>query len=586
MTSSGPAAVAIVVVHGSATTGSDVVGIDVVVEVEVVSGAAVRGGSWLHPRSAKASTAAVQAAKDRSGRVPARRITPIRPCRTLPRYGLPPVERPQGVRRAAVASAPMSALPTSPVRVRFAPSPTGYLHLGSARTALFNWLWVQHLRGIGLEAEMLLRIEDTDRERSQPELTEVIFESLRWLGIAHDGEPTHQSDRADRHDAAVEQLLASGRAYRCDCTQEQVTERHAAAGAGGSGYDRHCRDRQVPASAIHVVRFRVPDEGSTSWVDLIRGRISFEHASLEDFVLRRSDGTSVFLVANSVDDAQMRITHVIRGEDLINATPKMLLIRGALGYDEPIEFAHLPLIVNEARKKLSKRRDDVSVDSYRQRGFLPEAMVNYLALLGWGPPDGVEVRPLAEIVELFDIGDVNPSPAMFDVAKLESVNGDYLRAMTPAEFARAAMPYVQEADWYDPASFDPTAFEAIAPELQPRAKVLADVPAQVDFLFRPRPEVDPDSWASAVTGNADAAKILTATIDALSAVDANEWGAETLHGIVGGLAEGMGLKLGKFQAPVRVAVTGRRVGPPLFESIALLGPERTLERLREALAAC
>lgn len=483
----------------------------------------------------------------------------------------------------------MPGPPDSPVRVRFAPSPTGYLHLGSARTALFNWLWVQHLRGIGVDAQMLLRIEDTDRERSQPELTQVIFDALAWLGIGHDGEPVHQSDRAGSHAAAIEELLASGHAYRCDCTQEEVARRVSEAGGGASGYDRHCRDRQVAGSDRHVVRFRVPDDGSTSWVDLIRGEISFEHANLEDFVLRRSDGSAVFLVANTVDDAEMGITHVIRGEDLINATPKMLLIRGALGFDEPIGLAHLPLIVNEARKKLSKRRDDVSVDSYRRRGFLPEAMVNYLALLGWGPPDGVEVRPLAEIIALFDIGDVNPSPAMFDVAKLESVNGDYIRAMSPAEFAAAARPYVEAAEWFAPGRFDPAAFEAIAPELQPRTKVLSEVPAQVDFLFRARPEVDPDSWASAVTGNPDAAKVLTSTIEALDALggaDGGRWTPEVLHELVGGLAEGMGLKLGKFQAPVRVAVTGRRVGPPLFESLALLGPARTLERLREALAAC
>jgi len=453
------------------------------------------------------------------------------------------------------------------VRVRFAPSPTGFLHLGSARTALFNWLWARHVGG-----EMLLRIEDTDRERSQPELIEVIFDALRWLGIDWDGEPTYQSDSADRHAAVVEQFLADGTAYRCDCTQEEVQARVKAAG-GPPGYDGHCRDRAVAADTPSVVRFRVPDDGETSWDDLVRGTITFEHRNLEDFVLRRRDGTPMFIVANAVDDADSAVTHVIRGEDLINVTPKMLLVRGALGVTEPIHFAHLPLIVGADRKKLSKRQGDVAVADYRDKGFLPEAMVNYLALLGWGPADGVEVRPIDEIVGMFDIGDVNPSPAMFDVAKLESVNGDYLRAMSPADLVDLAEPILADLPGYDR-----SVVEAMAPELQTRLKTLAELPSLVDFFFAD-PVIDEAAWDKAIGGNELAPAILDAAVAAYADVD---WSSEALHTATLALAEGVGLKLGKAQAPIRVAITGRTVGPPLFESLVVLGRERTLARLAAA----
>ena len=455
------------------------------------------------------------------------------------------------------------------VRVRFAPSPTGYLHLGSARTVLFNWLWARHVGG-----EMLLRIEDTDRERSQPELIEVIFDSLAWLGIDWDGEPTYQTAAFDRHAAVIEQFLADGVAYRCDCTQEAVAERTKAAG-GPPGYDGHCRDRAVSEVTPHVVRFRVPDDGETSWDDLIRGTITFEHRNLEDFVLRRRDGNPMFIVANAVDDADTAITHVIRGEDLINVTPKMLLVRAALGVTAPITFGHLPLIVGSDRKKLSKRRDDVALADYRARGFLPEAMVNYLALLGWGPPDGVEVRPVEELIELFEITDVNSAPAAFDVAKLESINGEYIRGLSLDEFVERGLPFVEDLP-----GFDESTLVAIAPELQTRLKRLDELPALVDFFFA-EPEVDPVSWDKAVANNDAAAGLLDAAIETYAGV---AWDAASLHASTLAFAESAGLKLGKAQAPIRVAVTGRSVGPPLFESLVVLGREATLVRLRAARA--
>lgn len=455
------------------------------------------------------------------------------------------------------------------VRVRFAPSPTGYLHLGSARTALFNWLWARHVGG-----EFLIRVEDTDRDRSQPELIEVIFDALRWLGLDWDGDPVYQSDRADRHRAAVDQLLEAGAAYRCDCTQEQVRARADARG-GPPGYDGHCRDRGVGPDVPHVVRFRVPDEGSTGWDDLIRGPISFEHRNLEDFVLARSDGTPVFIVANAVDDADMGITHVIRGEDLINVTPKMLLVRDALGVAEQPAFAHVPLIVNAQRKKLSKRRDDVSVTDYRDRGYLPDALVNYLALLGWGPPDGVEIRPLSELVSLFDISMVSPSPAAFDPAKLDAINGAYLRSLPEDRFVEVARPFLEHLSGYDEA-----AVVAMAPELQTRITRLADLPELVDFLFA-EPVTDPGAWEKAIGSDPTAAAVLDAAIDAYRTV---EWVPTELHRVTAELAAEADTKLGRFQAPIRVAVTGRTVGPPLFESLAVLGRDRTLRRLAAARA--
>ena len=455
------------------------------------------------------------------------------------------------------------------VRVRFAPSPTGYLHLGSARTVLFNWLWARHVGG-----EMLLRIEDTDRERSQPELIDVIFESLDWLGIDWDGEPTYQTAAFDRHVEVIEGFLADGVAYRCDCTQEQVAERNKAAG-GPPGYDGFCRDRAVAPDAPHVVRFRVPEDGETSWDDLIRGTITFEHRNLEDFVLRRRDGNPMFIVANAVDDADTAITHVIRGEDLINVTPKMLLVRAALGVTDPITFGHLPLIVGSDRKKLSKRRDDVALADYRDRGFLPEAMVNYLALLGWGPPDGVEVRPVSEIISLFEITDVNSAPAAFDVGKLESINGDYIRALPLDEFVARSRPFVDGLDGYDE-----SVLVAMAPELQTRLRRLDELPGLLGFFFA-EPEVDPASWDKAIAGNDAAAGLLDAAVDTYSVVD---WDAAALHAATLELAEAAGLKLGKAQAPIRVAITGRSVGPPLFESLAVLGRDTTLDRLRAARA--
>jgi glutamyl-tRNA synthetase len=457
-------------------------------------------------------------------------------------------------------------------RVRFSPAPTGYLHVGSARTALFNWLFARHTGGT-----FLLRIEDTDVERSRPELTQAILDSLRWLGLDWDEGPVHQSDRAERHRGVVSELLAAGAAYRCACTQDEVRARAEARG-GAPGYDAWCRDRDVATGAGVVVRFRTPDEGSTSFDDVIRGEVSFDNAVLEDFVIQRSSGAPMFVVANAVDDVDMAITHVIRGEDLLSVTPKVLLVRQALGVSDRPAFAHLPILVNEKRQKLSKRRDDVAVGDYRDRGYLAEALVNYLALLGWGPADGIEIRPVAEIIESFRLEDVNQAPAFFDIDKLTHVNGVYMRDLSTSAFIGAAGRFLEHGPWA-PGDFDFEAFERMAPLVQERVATLAEVPGMVDFLFLDEPVVDQGSWDKAM--KPPAAEVLDATTAAYETVT---WTAESLLASLRAAGEALGLSLRKAQAPVRVALTGRSVGPPLFESLEVLGRERSLARLRAARA--
>jgi glutamyl-tRNA synthetase len=463
-----------------------------------------------------------------------------------------------------------------PVRVRFAPSPTGYLHIGGARTALFNWLFARQQGG-----QFVLRIEDTDTERSKPELIDVIFQALEWLGLDWDGTPVHQSERSELYAGAIEKLLADGSAYWCDCTPEAAKARAEQRG-GPPGYDGFCRDRGLGQGEGHVVRFRVPDDGTTAFDDVIRGHVSFENANLEDFVIQRSNGTPMFHLANAVDDADQGITHVVRGEDLINVTPKVLLLRDALHITGALTFAHLPLIVNEKRQKLSKRRDDVSVGDYIDRGYLAEAMVNYLATLGWGAPDGIEIRPRPEIVELFRLTDVGSSGAFFDVKKLQHFNGEYIRALSVPQFVSASTRWLFDEPPWPPERFDVATFEVLAPLVQERVKLLSEVPGYVDFVFAPEPTIDDVSWQKVMGKGAELA---VAVLDhALVAFETCTWDAASLEPALFAYAEANDVSRGKVQAPVRVAVTGRTVGPPLFESLEVLGRDETLRRLRAARA--
>ena len=459
-------------------------------------------------------------------------------------------------------------------RVRFAPSPTGFLHVGSGHSALANWLFARHTGG-----EFLLRIEDTDAERDRPELIDNVLEMLQWLGLQWDNTPVRQSERHDLYADAAAKLLADGAVYPCECTAEQVQARNKEAG-GKPGYDGFCRDRGLEPGPGRALRFRTPREGRVGWHDLVRGDVSFACADIEDFVVVRGNGAPMFLLANCYDDADMGVTHVIRGEDRVNSTPKYLLLQEALGLPRPQAFAHMPLLVNEGRKKLSKRRDDVSMADYRARGYLPEAMVNYLALLGWGPADGVEVRPISEIVELYRLEDVSPSPAFFDQKKLSFVNAEHIRALPVEEFVARATPFLTRGE---PAV---AALRSLAVEVQERVRTLAEVEPMIEFLIVEDPEVDEASWTKAVTKGKQVPEMVAATISRLEALGPDGWVPADIEAAVRSAAIDAGIvndagepQLSKAQGPVRVAVSGRSVGPPLWESLAVLGRERTLERL-------
>ena len=456
-------------------------------------------------------------------------------------------------------------------RVRFAPSPTGYLHVGGARTALFNWMFA---RGRG--GTFILRIEDTDPERSRDDLIEGIQRSLHWLQLDWDEGPIRQSRRLDLYLDAAEKLRGDGLAYYCDCTADDVRAR--AGGQTGVGYDGYCRDRNLSPSPGRALRFRTPDEGETVVADLIRGEVRFAHDTLEDFVIVRSDGSPGFYLPNAVDDVDQGITHVIRGEDLLSATPRVLLIRRALGYAAEPAFAHVPMIVDEQRRRLSKRRHSVAVEEYREMGYLPEALRNYLALLGWSPADGREILPIEEMAAEFDPADVNRSSAFFDLQKLDHMNGEYIRALPVATFVAESLPWLELDTPWPPECFDLPTFEAMAPFVQERVRKLAEVPSWVDFLFLEEPVLDEASWAKA-TRDPSAAAVLD---EAISEYATCPWEAPALHAATLAIGQRHGLKLNKAQAPIRVAVTGRSVGPPLFESLEVLGREKTLARLEAA----
>ncbi|WP_081748550.1 glutamate--tRNA ligase [Nocardiopsis sp. CNT312] len=466
----------------------------------------------------------------------------------------------------------------TPIRTRFAPSPTGMFHVGGARSALFNWALAQQQA----EGRMVLRIEDTDAARNRPEWTEGIIRALAWLGIGADDPhfegPHFQSEQADRHRETARGLYESGRAYYCDCTREQVQERRD---NPNLGYDGFCRDRGLEAGPGRALRFCVPEGGPTVVDDRIRGRVEFEHAAIEDFVIARADGSPLFVLANVVDDVEMGITHVIRGEEHLSNTPKQQLLWEALDLAPPV-WAHLPVIVNEQRKKLSKRRDKVALESYQEEGYLAEAMVNYLMLLGWAPGEDREIMPWSQMQPLFRVADVNSSSAFFDEKKLRAFNGEYIRALGADEFVERCRPWLSgEAAPWDDAAFNEDVFRAVAPLAQSRVAVLGEIVPNVDFLFLDTPVEDDKSWNKAM--KPEVGREMLEAAQARFADPGLEWAAEPLKAATEEAGASLGLKLGKAQAPVRVAVTGRTVGLPLFESLELLGRERVLGRVGAAL---
>ncbi|MEV0850300.1 glutamate--tRNA ligase [Streptomyces sp. NPDC049954] len=481
------------------------------------------------------------------------------------------------------------------VRVRFCPSPTGNPHVGLVRTALFNWAFARHHEGT-----LVFRVEDTDAARDSEESYEQLLDSLRWLGLDWDEgpetggphSPYRQSQRMDVYQDVARRLQEAGHAYRCYCTTEELDARREAARAAGrpSGYDGHCRDLSAERIAAYeaegrkpIVRFRMPDETIT-FTDLVRGELTFTPDNVPDYGIVRANGAPLYTLVNPVDDALMEITHVLRGEDLLSSTPRQIALYKALidlGLAKEIPaFGHLPYVMGEGNKKLSKRDPQASLNLYRERGFLPEGLLNYLSLLGWSFSPDEDVFTLDQMVAKFEIGDVNANPARFDLKKAESINGDHIRMLPVEDFTARCAPWLAApfAPWA-PENFDAKAFAELAPLAQTRLTVLSDITANVDFLFLDEPAVDEASWNKAMKEGSDA--LLRTAREKIAAAD---WNAEALKEAVLAAGTEHGLKLGKAQAPVRVAVTGRTVGLPLFESLEVLGRDRTLVRIDAALA--
>jgi glutamyl-tRNA synthetase len=473
------------------------------------------------------------------------------------------------------------------IRVRIAPSPTGLLHIGNLRSALFNWLFARHKDGV-----FIVRIDDTDTVRSRPEYEQDARESLQWLGLDWDegvgvGGPHgsyRQSDRLGRYREVAEALLQSNQAYWCFCAQEELAERRERAreAGGGSGYDGLCRlidpseaaDRKA-AGEPAVLRLAVPRPGETAFFDLVRGEMRFDHDDVDDFVLLRSDGSPTYHLASTVDDVDYEITHVARGEDLLSSTPKHILLTRALG--APVAtYAHLPLLFGPDGRKLSKRHGDVSVRAYRDQGILPEAMFNYLALLGWSYEPDVTVFTTQQAVERFTLADVSKNPAVFDPAKLEWMNGVYIRELDATDFVERSLGFVEDALGRTLTVEERDQFAAIAPQVQERVKTLQEVAPMVLFLYQV--DYDETSWQK-VLGHERAPEVLAAAAAVLQDVDV--WDHDTIERALRGMLEHLDIGARRGLQPIRVAVTGSSVSPPLFESLAILGKQETIRRIHD-----
>jgi glutamyl-tRNA synthetase len=459
------------------------------------------------------------------------------------------------------------------VKTRFAPSPTGYLHVGGVRTALFSWLYARHHGG-----RFVLRIEDTDRERSTREAVDIILESMAWLGLDPDEGPFYQTDRMDRYAATAERMLAEGSAYRCYCTREELEEMRAAQTARGENprYDGRCRDRTGPRPGVDpVVRFRTPREGTVVVDDLVRGRVEFSNAELDDLVILRSDGTPTFHFAVVIDDTEMGITHVIRGDDHLNNTPRQIHMIEALGHPRPV-YAHLPMILGQDGAKLSKRHGAMSVLEYRDEGFLPDALLNYLARLGWSHGDQ-EIFTREELVRDFDLDGVNASASRFDPGKLTWVNQQHLK-LAPVESLVPVLAGQLARRGLDPAAGPPLA--AVVEAYRERATTLGEMAESAWYLYADVRQVDEAAVRKHLTPAVAAP--LADLVERLSALEG--WERQALHGALADAAAGAGIGFGKLGQPVRVAVTGGTVSPPIDVTLELLGRERTLSRLRAAVA--
>jgi glutamyl-tRNA synthetase len=472
------------------------------------------------------------------------------------------------------------------VRVRFAPSPTGFLHVGGGRTALYNYLFARHNGGT-----LVLRSDDTDQVRSTQEYADDIVESLDWLGIDWDEgigvggpfAPYRQSERTERYRQVADDLVVAGRAYYSLETKEQLDAfRREAQRAGASpAYDGRFRVSageavgRIEAGEKAPIRFSVPRPGRTEFVDAVKGEMVFDHSQVDDFVILRSDGSPTYHLASTVDDSDFEITHVVRGEDLLPSTPKHILLTEALGLAPPV-YAHLSLLMGPDGTKLSKRHGHTAIRAYREAGYLPEAVRNYLAILGWSPGPDEEIVPLDEMVARFELGNVSTNPAVFDVTKLEWMNGVYIRALEVVEFAERVRPLV-EADLGRALDRDEVeTLAAVVPLVQERAKVLDEVAPQVRFLFVDDLEYDEPSWGKIMTAP-EASLAVSEAADRLAALET--WDDENVEAALRSIVADHGIGARKAFQPVRVAVTGSAVSPPLFESITLLGRDRSLARL-------
>jgi glutamyl-tRNA synthetase len=471
-------------------------------------------------------------------------------------------------------------------RVRFAPSPTGFLHVGGARTALFNWLFARRHGGV-----FVLRIEDTDRERSSAEMTQAILDGMRWLGLDWDEGPVHQADGLERHRADARRLLENGSAYRCFCTVAELEERRNAHPAGPAAfrYDRRCAGIAAADAAARAangeactVRFLVPP-GRTAWQDAVHGEIAFDNAELEDFIILRTDGTPIYNMAVVSDDADMRITHVIRGDDHISNTPKQILLYVALGAQTPV-FAHVPMILGSDGRRLSKRHGATAIGEYELQGILPDAMVNFLALLGWSPGNDDEILALPELIRRFDLPGINRKSAVFDPKKLEWMNGRYLAARSSAELGGRLRELLGAEAAPAPGAQVPAEawWEQLAELLKVRARTLPEMAAQARPFLGPLPEYDEAAVAKHWKDTDVVAERLLEVRRRFAALPTFE--PEAMETALRAYAEELGTGAGKVIHPLRVALTGTAASPGIFEVAALLGRERVLARIDAAVA--
>jgi glutamyl-tRNA synthetase len=484
---------------------------------------------------------------------------------------------------------------TKPVVTRFAPSPTGFLHIGGARTALFNWLYAKHTGG-----KFLLRIEDTDRERSTEAATRAIIDGLDWLGLTWDGQVAYQHGRSNRHAEVAQELLARGNAYRCYLTAAELETMRAAIQAerelakkegrpprGPHTIESPWRDRDpsdAPAGVKPSIRLKTPREGQTVVEDVVQGRVVFQNSQLDDLIILRSDGTPVYNLAVVVDDHDMGVTHVVRGSDHLNNAARQMQIYRAMGWDVPV-FGHVPLIHGEDGAKLSKRHGAQGVEEFRAMGYLPAALRNYLARLGWSHGDE-ELFSTEQAIAWFDIKDINKSAARFDFKKLADLNGHYIRATTPAELMPRLREVLGEMEGGKAlaARFEAVGWDRLAaalPSLKERAKTLIDLIEGARYVIAERP-IEPDAKAKGLLDPASRALLagLAQAIEPLAA-----WSATELEAAVRGFADAKGAKLGQVAQPLRAALTGRTVSPPVFDVMAVLGREETLARIRDQAGA-